>query len=390
MFATRLPGARSAPVVTWPVVCVLAVLTGPALGGSGGALRAEEIAWRYDYARALKEAAETGRPMMLNIGSEDCFWCKQLDGRTFVDERIVRLLNDRFIPFKVDGEKSSYLVKALKIQSYPTLVFAAHDGNIQAYREGFLDADKLREQLVRVLAAVGVPDWMQRDYDDAQKAIAKGDNARALALLQGVLEDGKKRPLQLKARAQLTALERKAAEEVARARSMAEKGNRTAAVDAVNEVSRNYPGTLAARQGKVLVGQLTSREDAKKARQAEAKTLLAQARQELKDRQYLICLDRCEVLTSKYADLPEGEEASRLSEEIKGNTEWAKKASDDLGDRLCVLYLALGDSWLKKGQPQQAIAYYDRVSVLFPSSKHSAVAKAKASRLRGTPAGRDD
>src|SRR4051812_21349629 len=106
---------------TPPVVCFLAALVLP------GAAPAEEVRWRTDYAKALKESASTGRPMLLNIGGENCVWCKQLDARTFKGPEVVRLLNERVVPLKVDGDRDTYLVRALKIQSYPTLVFASAD-----------------------------------------------------------------------------------------------------------------------------------------------------------------------------------------------------------------------------------------------------------------------
>src|SRR5262245_54397548 len=194
--------------VALPVVCLLAALVLPAAG------RADEVRWRTDYARALKEAAASGRPMLLNIGGDNCFWCKQLDARTFIDADLIKLLNDRFIPLKVDGDRDTYLVQALKIQSYPTLVFAGADGTILGFREGFLEADKLHAQLVRVLAAVGAPAWMKNDLEAAGKAVAAGDYAKAVSLLQGIVEDGKNRPIQVRARQALAEVEKRASEEL--------------------------------------------------------------------------------------------------------------------------------------------------------------------------------
>src|SRR3954465_8662924 len=111
------------------------------LSCAGSLLAADEINWRNDYARALKEAQEKGRPLLVDVGTENCYWCKQLDQRTFKDPELVKLLNERCIPLRIDGSSNKYLVQALRIQSYPTLVFAGPDGTIVAYKEGFLEAD---------------------------------------------------------------------------------------------------------------------------------------------------------------------------------------------------------------------------------------------------------
>src|SRR5437588_8140341 len=85
--------------------------------------RAQEVAWRGDYNRARQEAAEKGLPLVIDIGTENCHWCKQLDLRTFKDAALAAYLNERTVPLKVDATRSPGLAEALNIQSYPTLVF---------------------------------------------------------------------------------------------------------------------------------------------------------------------------------------------------------------------------------------------------------------------------
>jgi thioredoxin-related protein len=349
----------------------------------------QEVRWRSDYHKARQEAASTGRPLLLDFGTENCVWCKQLDARTFSSAAVAALLNERFIPVKVDAERSSYLAEALHIQSYPTLVFAAPDGKIVGLQEGFLEAGPLREQMLKVLAAVGTPDWMTRDFQEAARAITAADYARAVSLLKGVLEDGKDRPIQAKARQVLRDLERQAAERCKRARDLADKGKTAEAIAALTDLGKTYAGTDAAREGRLLLGRLTSRAagkgEAAAQRARRARELLEQAREDYRTQQFLCCLDRCETLASGFADLPEGAEAATLAAEIKGNPEWAKQAADQLVERLCLLYLALADSWLKKGQPQQAVFYLERIVQAHPNTRHAQVARTRLSQLQGTP-----
>src|SRR5687768_6848771 len=96
------------------VVCAVALLILPR------SVDAEGVRWRSDYAAALKEAAQKEAPLLINVGTADCYWCKQLDGRTFVDDDVVRLLRDRVVPLKIDADNSAnaYLVTALRVQGY--------------------------------------------------------------------------------------------------------------------------------------------------------------------------------------------------------------------------------------------------------------------------------
>jgi hypothetical protein len=89
------------------------------------------------------------------------------------------------------------------------------------------------------------------------------------------------------------------------------------------------------------------------------------------------------MLAANFADLPEGTEATQLAAEIKSNPEWAKQAAEQLGDRLSVLYLALADTWLKRGQPQQAVFYLERVVQSFPNTRHAEAAQIRLSQIQG-------
>src|SRR5262249_54771103 len=146
-----------------------------------GSIHAQSVQWQTDYSKARQLAKEKGLPLLLNVGTPDCFWCKQLDTRTFKDAGVVRLLNERFVPLKVDATKSPYLVNALRIESYPTIVYGSSDGKILGYQEGFLEADALKEKLLNLLTSVGTPDWMSRDYAEAVKSLTS-DPAKALTL----------------------------------------------------------------------------------------------------------------------------------------------------------------------------------------------------------------
>ena len=113
--------------------------------------------------------------------------------------------------------------------------------------------------------------------------------------------------------------------------------------------------------------------------------MLAQAREDYRTQQYLCCLDRCEVLSGTYADLAEGTEAMQLAAEIKNNPEWMRLACDNLSDRLGLLYLSLAETWPKKGQPQQAVLYLERVVQAFPNTRQAEAAQIRLAQIQGQP-----
>jgi hypothetical protein len=149
---------------------------------------------------------------------------------------------------------------------------------------------------------------------------------------------------------------------------------------------RVFTGTQAANEaGKMLTSLANNNELRMQQRTTRARELLAQARQDYRTQQYLCCLDRCEVLGSGYGDLPEGVEAQQLADEIKSNPEWMQRACDNLTDRLGGLYLSLAETWIRKGQPQQAQLCLERVIQAFPGSRQAEAAQIRLSQLRGQP-----
>jgi hypothetical protein len=356
------------------------------------------VEWRLEYSKARQEAVDKNRLLVIDVGTENCFWCKQLDLRTFRDPAIVALLNQHCIPLKIDAERHATLAEALRVQQYPTLVFATPEGKILGYQEGFLEAAALQDKIHKTLAAVAAPpDWMARDYQEATRAVAATDQARAIALLKPVVEDGKERPVQVQARQLLADLEQQATSRCLRAKQLIDKGEVAEGVEHVVETIRLYAGTKAAREGSQMLVALASRKAAPAhpptptdpapttPRGQMARDLMAQARAEYNGKHFLTCLDRCEAISSGYADLPEAAEAGKLVAEIKGNPELTKQACDQLSDRLSLLYLGLAESWLKKGQPQQAIFYLERVVQNFPHSQHAELAQVRLAQIQGAP-----
>ena len=220
---------------------------------------ADEVDWRSDYATACREAADKDRPLLLDFGTTQCFWCKRLDAITFRDSTVSRLLNHQFVPLKIDAHRDPGLAEKLRIQAYPTIVLASPEGKILDVIEGFKEPAPLQEHLHRALTLVSNPEWMQCDYQEAGKAIGSSDYSRAIALLKNVLQDGKERPIQVKARQILEDLEQQSAGRLARAKQLADKGETTEAIDKMTELIRVFAGTQAATEGAHLLTALAKR-----------------------------------------------------------------------------------------------------------------------------------
>ena len=94
------------------------------------------VAWLPWGEEAFARAREEGKPIFLSIGYSACHWCHVMAHESFEDREIARLLNENFIPVKVDREERPDLdqvyqaaVQALAGQGgWPLSVFLAPDG----------------------------------------------------------------------------------------------------------------------------------------------------------------------------------------------------------------------------------------------------------------------
>jgi thioredoxin-related protein/outer membrane protein assembly factor BamD (BamD/ComL family) len=348
--------------------------------------QAQEVRWRYDYNSARREAQEKNLPLVVDFGTENCYWCNKLDASTFHDPTVVASMNEHFVPLRVDAQRNPALTEALRIQAFPTVVLAASDGKILGTLEGYIDANRFHDHLQRVLISVSNPEWMTRDYQEAAKAVAGADYARAIALLKGVTQDGQSRPIQLKSRQLLNDLEQQAADRLVRAKQAEDKGHLSDAMETLTELVRVYPGTQAATEGGGMLSKLTARPEIQaQQRTRRARDLLGQAKEEYRTQQYLLCLDRCDILAANYADLPEATEATQLAADIKSNPEWMRQVCNDQGERLGGLYLCLAETYIKKGQAKDALLCFERVIQSFPGSRQAEVAQQRLAQLQGQP-----
>src|SRR5581483_6382353 len=170
---------------------------------------------------------------------------------------------------------------------------------------------------------------------------------------------------------------------------LADKGQTTEAIDAVTELVRVYAGKQAATEGGQMLIALAKKPDTKDGqRSPRARELLAEAREDFRTQQYLLCLHRCDVLATTFGDQPEATEAAQLASEIRNNPERLRQAADAAGEQLGGMYLALAEACLRRGQPQQAILWLERVVQTLPSTRQADVAQMRLAQIQGQPATR--
>jgi uncharacterized protein YyaL (SSP411 family) len=94
------------------------------------------VAWEPWDAEALARARQADKPILLSIGYSACHWCHVMAHESFEDPQTAELINDLFIPIKVDREQrpdldaiyQAALAELGQQRGWPLTMFLTPDG----------------------------------------------------------------------------------------------------------------------------------------------------------------------------------------------------------------------------------------------------------------------
>jgi uncharacterized protein YyaL (SSP411 family) len=94
------------------------------------------VDWRPWGEQAMERARRLDRPLFISIGYAACHWCHVMERESFEDENVARILNEGFVPIKIDREERPEIdeiymsaVQAMTGQGgWPLSVFCTPDG----------------------------------------------------------------------------------------------------------------------------------------------------------------------------------------------------------------------------------------------------------------------
>lgn len=85
----------------------------------------EWLEWGED---AFKKARESGKLILLSISASWCHWCHVMDETSYSDEEVIRLVNEAFLPVRVDNDKRPEINRRYNMGGWPTIAFLTREG----------------------------------------------------------------------------------------------------------------------------------------------------------------------------------------------------------------------------------------------------------------------
>ena len=115
--------------------------------------QASSLAWR-GWDAGLSEAGTSGRPVLVDVYTDWCGWCKRMDREVYSRQDVREYLSQRFVTIKLNAESrdpggyegksytSSSLAARFRVSGYPTTVFLRSDGGHVVNVPGYVPADR--------------------------------------------------------------------------------------------------------------------------------------------------------------------------------------------------------------------------------------------------------
>ena len=117
---------------------------------------ANAISW-WDWNEEAFESARTeGKPVLLTLGATWCHWCHVMDQTSYSDERVIELVNSRFIPVRVDVDQRPDISLRYNQGGFPSVAFLTGSGEFLTGRP-YTPPDEMAVLLERVSSGEAIP-----------------------------------------------------------------------------------------------------------------------------------------------------------------------------------------------------------------------------------------
>lgn len=109
--------------------------------------------WR-GWDTGLKEANASGKPILVDVYTDWCGWCRRMDRDVYSRADVKEYLGKRFVAIKLDAEDDGgaryegksftqrTLAARFRVTGYPTTVFLNSEGEHLANVPGYIPADR--------------------------------------------------------------------------------------------------------------------------------------------------------------------------------------------------------------------------------------------------------
>ena len=109
--------------------------------------------WK-DWNGGLREAAASSKPVLVDVYTDWCGWCKRMDKDVYSQPEVKQYLSEHFVQVKLNAEyttaaryegknyTSRTLAERFRVSGFPTTIFLRSDGSHMANVPGYVPAER--------------------------------------------------------------------------------------------------------------------------------------------------------------------------------------------------------------------------------------------------------
>jgi thioredoxin-related protein len=107
------------------------------------------IHWRTNWEEASGEAKKSNLPLALEFFMEGCPACGRMVSETHQDPAVVKALNNRFVPVRLEARDHMDLVQQHQVTATPTILLFTPEGEEKHRFDGFQSAENYLQELAK-------------------------------------------------------------------------------------------------------------------------------------------------------------------------------------------------------------------------------------------------
>src|SRR5437667_8236398 len=110
------------------------------------------IPWQPWSADVFARAKREHRFVLLDLEAVWCHWCHVMDEMTYSDDRVIALMNQRYIAVRVDQDSRPDLSNRYEDYGWPATVVFGSDGKGIVRRQGYIEPRQMTAMLKAIIA----------------------------------------------------------------------------------------------------------------------------------------------------------------------------------------------------------------------------------------------
>ena len=118
-----------------------------------------QVNWAKDYQSGIKRAMAENKPVFFIMSKTTCPPCIRLKKTTFIDAKVVKMLDENFVSIMANVDRDDYIPKVLQAPYTPSIWFLKSNGEPK-YEPlvGYVNAESFLKAL----------DIVKKDFDKSQ------------------------------------------------------------------------------------------------------------------------------------------------------------------------------------------------------------------------------